>query len=135
MAVAANPVAQFSYWPDEPSAVDTTELAQRPGFGHGQQVKPCVQGTRLDLGLCRGQGPRRPFCRIGRQHRRPLEERGRGGEPTSCLRPASRTLQLSGDVFIGTSGSLGAVPCTPVGIAHRICHLCQCPVCLLLCMS
>ena len=37
------------------------KLAERPGFGHGEQVKPCVQGTRLDLGLRRGQRPRRPF--------------------------------------------------------------------------
>jgi hypothetical protein len=100
------------------------KLAERAGFGHGEQVQPGVHGTSLDLGL----RPRRPFRRIGREHRRSIEERRRGGEPASGLGAVGRTLKVGGDLLVRPKGGLGGVPCMTVGIERCICDGREYPV-------
>jgi hypothetical protein len=101
------------------------ELAERPGFGHGEQLEPGVQGTCLDLGLGRGQRPCRPLGRIGRQYRRSLQERRVADvglvrhAPCAC---SPRTLACSSaSQYTGTvttTISVVVAPC-PGGIKDR----------------
>ena len=100
-------------------------IAERPALGHGQQIQRRVEGARLHLGRRGRQRPLRPQVGFQRQHRRPLEKRGRSSQPAARLRPVGRALQLGGDVLIGSLGRLGSVPCTPIGIALRVRHLRQ----------
>ena len=56
------------------------------------------------------QRPASPQRCLGRQGRRPLQERGGRGEAAARLRAARRTLQLLGDRLVGTLGRASAVP-------------------------
>jgi hypothetical protein len=96
------------------------EIAERPGFRHGQQFQRRPGRASLDLGLRRGQRPRGPPGRIGRQRRGPLQERCCRGHPAAGLCPAGRALQLSGNLLVRTGSGLGPVPGAAVGIVLRI---------------
>ena len=59
--------------------------------------------------------------RIDRQVGRPPQERRRGGEPATCLRPARRPLELRRDVLVRASRGLRTVPGAAIRLerAHR----------------
>jgi hypothetical protein len=96
------------------------ELAERPSFGHSQQLERRAQGARLDLGLGRDQRPAGPLNRIGRQRRRSLQEGSRRGKSASGLCPAGRPDQLDGDVFVRAERGVRLVPSAAVGVDGRI---------------
>lgn len=105
-----------------PHHVDTCllEVAELPGFGHGQQLPRHVESTCLDRGPRGVQGPAGPPCRVEREQRRLLQERGCRGRAAACPGPPSRVFEFGGDVLVRSRGGLRAVPGTPVGIEPRI---------------
>jgi len=60
----------------------------RAGPGRDQQPLCRIEGTRVALGLRRREHPLRTANQVGRQQRRALQERGRGGKSAAALRPA-----------------------------------------------
>jgi hypothetical protein len=107
------------------------QRVRRSGPGRDQQRQSRIEGTRVMLGLRRGQRPPGPSRRIRRQRRGPLQERRRGGQAAACLRPPGRALQLRGDTLIRPGGGLRPVPGAAVRIDRRIGGLGQGPVNLL----
>jgi hypothetical protein len=53
---------------------------------------------------------------FGRQHRRPLEERGRRDEPSARLCPAGRAFQLGRDLLVRSGRGLCPVPGAAIGV-------------------
>jgi len=104
------------------------ELIERSRLRPCQQRQRRVERSRLDLRLSGGQRPFRPPGRVRRQHRGPLEERTRGGQPTTRSRPPGRALQLASHRLVRLHCRLGAMPGPPVGIDPRIEGLGQRPV-------
>jgi hypothetical protein len=104
---------------------------QRSGLGRDQQPQRRIRLPGLAFGPGRGQQPLRPAAGLGGQQRRPLQERGRRGQPPAVLRPACRPLQLRRDLLIRPRRGLRPVPGPPIRISRRIGNLCQRPVHLL----
>ena len=59
-------------------------------------------------------------CRIDRQGRRALQERGGRREPAACLGPARGALELDGDVVVGARGRLRAMPRPAIGVGFGV---------------
>ena len=94
----------------------TLELVERPGFGCREQSEGRVEAPGLNAGLGRSQ---RALCaprRVDRQGDGALQERSRGGEPTTSLRAVSRTLELGSDFLIRPRCGSSAVPGAPVRV-------------------
>ena len=85
--------ARLRRWPAAPAR----RRARRPG------AWPALRPTRAAHA-----------ARLGRQHRRALEERGGRGKPAARLRPPGRALQLRGDLLVGPDRRVGA-DATPGG--------------------
>ncbi len=101
-----------------PHQVDacSLEVVERPGLGRAEQSERGVERAGLETGLRGRQRPLAAPRRIVGQGDGALEERGRGGEPAACLRPARRTLELGGDFLAGSRRGAGAVPSAPIGV-------------------
>jgi len=91
---------------------------QRSGLGHDQQPQRRIRLPGLALGPDGGQQSLRPAARLGGQQRRPLQERGRRGQPSAVLRPVGRPLQLCRDFLIRARRGLRPVPGPSIRISR-----------------
>ena len=71
------------------------------GLDRDQQSQCRVERAGVALRPGSREQPLRTASGFGRQHRRALEERGRGGEAPARLRSAGRALEFLGDVLVG----------------------------------
>jgi hypothetical protein len=100
--------------------VGALELAQASCLGRGEQSKRVVHSAGLELRARGGQGAPRAVLGIGCHRRSPLEKGRCGGEAATRLCSGRGTLELRGDVFIGSGFSLRAVPDAAIGIGLGI---------------
>ena len=96
------------------------QLVQWAGLDRDQQPQGRIQAPGIALGPRRGEQPLRPAAGCGGEQRRPLQERGRRGQPATTLRPARRPFQFRGNVLVRPGRGLGPVPRAAVGIELRI---------------
>ena len=122
--VAAAPAGErdLGAQPVQPRALQLVERAQ---LRDGEQLQRGVGRAGVELGLRRGQRPRAPRRRVGRQLGRPLQERGRRRDAAAGLGPAGRALELGGDRLVGSRRRVGAMPRPAVGVELRVGRLGQ----------
>ncbi len=115
-------------WAWSSSASALSQLVERPGPGHRQQLQGRVVGAGLVLALRRCQRALGAPCRVGRQLGRALTERGGRRQAATRLRPARRSLELRGDVLVEARRRVRAMPGAAVGIQLRVRGVGQRPV-------
>jgi len=96
------------------------QRTQRAGLDRDQQPERGIQRARVAFGPRPRQEPLRPANRIGRQDRRPLQERGRRGQPSARLGPPRGALKLHRHVLIQNRRGLRQVPRAAIGISRRV---------------
>ena len=84
-----------------------------------------VERAGLQIRLRGRERPRGPRPGFARQHDRALEERRRRGHAAAGLRPASRPLELRGDLLIGSRRRRGQMPGPPIRVTFPIGRLGQ----------
>ncbi|MEI5010650.1 hypothetical protein RB196_28230 [Streptomyces sp. PmtA] len=111
--------------PLQPGAL---QVVERAGLRGGEQVAGPVGRAGVDLVLGGRQDTGDAVRGVGRQFRRPPQERGRRGGSSPPLGPAGGAFQVGGDVLVGLRGGVRAVPRPAVGIAAGVGGLRECPV-------
>src|SRR6185436_5658452 len=87
-----------------------------PQLGPRDQTQCVIECSCLQLRLgCRERAPR-PARLLGCQLRGSLQESGRCGETSSCLRPRCRKLELGSNVLIKRRRRLRTVPCAAIRV-------------------
>jgi hypothetical protein len=115
-------------WPRSRSARAFWNPVERGGLRRGQQPQHRVERPGLEADFGRGQRPLPTPRRVHGQRHRPLQERGRRGQPAARLGPAGRALELGGDLLVGPEGGLSPVPGPAVGIRFLVGGLGQGPM-------
>ena len=86
----------------------------------GEQAARGVEGARLHIGEGCGERALHSLRRIWRQLGRACQKRCGGREPSACLRPIGRALELGRDLLVGARRCARAVPGAPIRIGRGI---------------
>ena len=92
------------------------ETVYRPGFGGCRELDRRLERARPKARFRRGDSPLRATSRVFGQFRSSLQERRRGGNSTPSLCARGGSLELGGDLLVGTRGGAGTVPGPPVRV-------------------
>jgi hypothetical protein len=95
------------------------------GLGDIQEGQGVLERAGFELRLRRGERSLRTERLIGSQSDRPLLERGRSGQASTCLSASGGAFELCGDSVVRAGGRCGEVLGTPIWIEPRIGRLRQ----------
>jgi pimeloyl-ACP methyl ester carboxylesterase len=108
-----------------PSAL---ELVERLDVCGGHQAERPVEGAGLEARVRGSQRALRAPAGVLCEHDGAVQERRRGGQAAARLRAPGRTLELSGDLLVGSRRRRGKMPRPAVRVEIAISHLRQCQV-------